>query len=204
MNDFTLFLGKFLRHGTAIASVAPSSRWLVANDGPQHRLGQHQDSGRARRRHRSDHASDRGPGRPECRVMVDRARPRFRSASLCDGSGRLPNFEIVEGDVRDLTRDPRRAGDRVGRPRDLGLAGAFFPRRAASSPFSTRSRAVLRPEGTYNQITEIPWLYWGFYRRYFEDVRFVFEPRNLPPAGAYFCRRPRQWTECRPSSDMKA
>ena len=28
MNDFALFLGKFLRHGTAIASVAPSSRWL--------------------------------------------------------------------------------------------------------------------------------------------------------------------------------
>ncbi len=28
MSDFTLFLGKFLRHGTAIASVAPSSPWL--------------------------------------------------------------------------------------------------------------------------------------------------------------------------------
>ena len=28
MNDFTLFLGKFFRQGTAIASVAPSSRWL--------------------------------------------------------------------------------------------------------------------------------------------------------------------------------
>ena len=28
MNDFTLFLGKFLTQGTAIASLAPSSRWL--------------------------------------------------------------------------------------------------------------------------------------------------------------------------------
>jgi hypothetical protein len=28
MNDFALFLGKFLRHGTTIASVAPSSRFL--------------------------------------------------------------------------------------------------------------------------------------------------------------------------------
>ncbi len=28
IRDFTLFLGKFLKHGTAIASVAPSSRWL--------------------------------------------------------------------------------------------------------------------------------------------------------------------------------
>src|SRR5919106_1276097 len=28
MKDSLLFLGKFLRHGTAIASLAPSSRWL--------------------------------------------------------------------------------------------------------------------------------------------------------------------------------
>ena len=28
MNDFRLFLGKFLSQGTSIASVAPSSRWL--------------------------------------------------------------------------------------------------------------------------------------------------------------------------------
>ena len=28
MSDFLLFLGKFLRHGTAIASLAPSSPWL--------------------------------------------------------------------------------------------------------------------------------------------------------------------------------
>jgi hypothetical protein len=31
-------------------------------------------------------------------------------------------------------------------------------------------------------------VYWNFYRRYFESVQFIFEPRNLPPAGAYFCR----------------
>jgi len=28
MNDFFLFLGKFFKHGTTIASLAPSSRWL--------------------------------------------------------------------------------------------------------------------------------------------------------------------------------
>ena len=28
MNDLLLFCGKFLRHGTKIASLAPSSRWL--------------------------------------------------------------------------------------------------------------------------------------------------------------------------------
>ena len=28
MRDFLLFLGKFFKHGTAIASLAPSSPWL--------------------------------------------------------------------------------------------------------------------------------------------------------------------------------
>ena len=51
---------------------------------------------------------------------------------------------------------------------------------------------VLRTRGTYNQITEIPWVYWPFYRRYFHDVKFAFEPRNLPPGGTYFCRRLKQ------------
>ena len=52
-------------------------------------------------------------------------------------------------------------------------------------------RTILRPEGTFNQITEIPWVYWPLYRRYFDEVRFTFEPRNLPPSGAYFCRGPK-------------
>ena len=28
----------------------------------------------------------------------------------------------------------------------------------------------------------------GLYRKFFDEVKFVFEPRNLPPAGAYYCR----------------
>jgi ornithine lipid N-methyltransferase len=34
-------------------------------------------------------------------------------------------------------------------------------------------------------------VYWGLYRRFFEHVDFAFEPRNLPPSGAYFCRGPK-------------
>lgn len=63
-----------------------------------------------------------------------------------------------------------------------------FPRDLQQALFRV-VRQVLRPEGTFNQITELPWVYLRFYRKYFEDVQFVFEPRNLPPAGAYFCRR---------------
>jgi hypothetical protein len=40
----------------------------------------------------------------------------------------------------------------------------------------------------------MPWVYWRLYRRFFDDVRFVFEPRNFPPAGAYFCRGVKELT----------
>ena len=67
-----------------------------------------------------------------------------------------------------------------------GLPVPSFPGVCKQSLFRAVGN-VLRHDGTYNQITEIPWVYWRFYRRYFRDVRFAFEPRNLPPAGAYFC-----------------
>ena len=68
-----------------------------------------------------------------------------------------------------------------------GLPVPSFPKDLQRDLFRV-VKAVLRPEGTYNQITELPWVYQGFYRRFFDEVRFIFEPRNFPPAGAYICR----------------
>jgi phospholipid N-methyltransferase len=47
---------------------------------------------------------------------------------------------------------------------------------------------ILAPAGGYSQITELALVYKGLYKRYFEQVKFVFEPRNFPPAGAYHCK----------------
>ncbi len=69
-----------------------------------------------------------------------------------------------------------------------GLPVPSFSRALQRSLFATVAR-VLDPDGGFHQITEIPWLYWRFYRRHFHEVAFAFEPRNLPPSGAYFCRR---------------
>ena len=66
-----------------------------------------------------------------------------------------------------------------------GLPVPSFPKELQHALFQAVSK-VLRSDGTYNQITEIPWVYWRFYRRYFHDVQFVFEPRNLPPGGSVF------------------
>jgi phospholipid N-methyltransferase len=186
MNDHALFLGKFLRRGTAIASIAPSSRWLAraavrnidwqrtsalvelgAGTGPITRVI-------AARAH------------PGCRVVVVERDPDF--ARLL--RARFPqdaNFEIVWGDVRDLAAILVERGFAAVDHVVSGLPVPSFTRELQQSLFRAVG-AVLRPAGTYNQITEIPWLYRGFYRRFFEDVQFVFEPRNLPPAGVYLCR----------------
>jgi phosphatidylethanolamine/phosphatidyl-N-methylethanolamine N-methyltransferase len=189
MNDFALFLGKFLRHGTAIASVAPSSRWLSATtvrniDWRQVRTLVELGAGtgpitQVIARHVV----------PECRVVVVERDPDF-ARLLRERFGARANFEIVEGDVRDL---PAMLADRgLGRVDHVisGLPVPSFPRELQQSLFRT-VHTVLRSEGTYNQITEIPWLYWRFYRKYFHEVEFAFEPRNVPPGGAYFCRGPR-------------
>lgn len=186
MSDFTLFLGKFLRHGTAIASLAPSSRWLsratVSNiDWSRPRVVVELGAGTG----------------PITRVLAERAGPRDRvlvierdrdfAAMLRDRYGSRPNLELIEGDARDLSGMLReRRIERV----DHVVSGLPTP---SLAPEVRRELIrvvgeVLKPEGTFNQITEMPWVYRGLYRRLFEEVRFLFEPRNFPPAGVYFCR----------------
>jgi len=186
MSDFRLFLGKFLRQGTAIASVAPSSRWLSettvrnidwgtvntllelgAGTGPITRVI-------ARR------------ARPDCRVVVVERDHDF-ARLLRERFRNMPNFDIVEGNVCEL--DSILAGCGIDRVDHVisGLPVPSFPKELQNALFEA-VRKVLSHDGTYNQITEIPWVFWGFYRGFFDHVQFAFEPRNLPPAGAYFCR----------------
>lgn len=192
MNDNTLFLGKFfsgIARGNPIASIAPSSRWLArttirnvdwASAGAIVELG-----------------AGTGPitraiaerARPDCRVLV-LERDRDFARLLRERFGSLSNFEIVEGDARDLAAMLADRGlDRI----DHVISGLPFPSfpRDLQRDLMRVVRAVLRPEGSYNQITELALIYWPLYRRYFEHVAFAFEPRNLPPSGAYICRGPK-------------
>ena len=187
MSDFTLFLGKFLKQGTAIASLAPSSPWLsrttVRNiDWPAARVIVELGAGTGPiTRVLAEKAV------PGCRVVVLERDPDF-CRLLHERFADRADLDVVEGDVRDLTAILADRG--IGQADYIvsGLPVPSFPRDLQQALFQV-VRQVLRPEGTFNQITELPWVYLRFYRKYFEDVRFVFEPRNLPPAGAYFCRR---------------
>jgi phospholipid N-methyltransferase len=186
MNDFALFFGKFLRHGTKIASLAPSSPWLSR--------ATVRNVDWARANVIVELGAGTGPitrvlaakARPDCRVVVlerdhdfaELLRARFRDQS---------NFDIVEGDCCDLSSILGGLGIANADYVISGLPVPSFPKDLQLELFRV-VRRVLAPEGSYNQITELPWVYWSLYRKFFEDVRFFFEPRNFPPAGAYFCK----------------
>lgn len=186
MSDFALFLGKFLRHGTKIASVAPSSPWLARA------TVRNVDWDRARVL--VELGAGTGPitrviaerARPDCRVIALERDPDF-ARLLRERFATLSHVEIVEGDVRDLAAILSERG--IARTDYVisGLPVPSFPKELQYDLFRV-VRTVLDEAGSYNQITEIPWVYQGLYRKFFREVRFAFEPRNFPPAGAYFCR----------------
>src|SRR5947209_1036755 len=101
MSDFSLFLGKFLRHGTAIASLAPSSPWLSET------TVRNVDWNRARVL--VELGAGTGPitrvlarkAHPDCKVVVLERDPDFARLlrERFPGPG---NLEVVEADARDL------------------------------------------------------------------------------------------------------
>jgi len=189
MSDFSLFLGKFLKHGTAIASLAPSSRWLARATArnidwtrPNVILELGAGTGPITRE-----LAERADGRG--RLLIVERDPDFLKL-LRERFGDRPNMEVIEGDVRDLTTMLADRGVDQVDAIVSGLPVPSFSREAQVGLFRD-VRALLKPGGTFNQITEMPWVYQRFYRRFFDEARFVFEPRNLPPAGVYLCRGPK-------------
>ena len=189
MNDFTLFLRKFLKHGTQIASLAPSSRQLslatVANIdwANTHTL--------------LELGAGTGPitaviaekARPDCRIMALERDPDF-VARMRERFADVPNVEVIEGDVRNLPEILSERGLESVDAVVSGLPIPSFPPELQQDVFENVSK-VLKPGGPFSQITEMPWVYLRLYKKYFDNVRFKFEPRNIPPAGAYHCSGPK-------------
>lgn len=178
-----LFARKFLRHGTRVASFAPSSRWL----------------GRAMCRHvdpnRPQTILELGAGTgavtrvAEQRMHADSSLYAVEiDSDFADVlAQQCPRATVLRCDVKDLTAQLEQTGiDQV----DVVLSGLPTP----SLPRAV-NEAVLDllktrcPEGYFSQLTVMPWVYKGLYQKLFEEVSFDLVTLNLPPGGVYHCRR---------------
>jgi phospholipid N-methyltransferase len=181
--DWWLMTSRFFKHGTTIASFAPSSKYLArATVG-----GIDFESARCI----VELGAGTGPittellrrVRPHTKVVVVELMPEF-----CDRlRAKFPTADIVEGDAAHLDK---LLADRGISEVDHVLSGLplpSFPAGLRDSILSSTARC-LAPGGTFRQLTNMPWVYWKMYRGYFEDVRFRMVPLNLPPGGVYVCR----------------
>jgi phospholipid N-methyltransferase len=182
-SDWWLMVRKFAQHGRSIASFAPSSRFLARKTCG----GIDYDKARC--------VVELGAGTgPITRELVRRAKPHTRvmvvelDPDFCKRlRAKFPGVDIVEGDACQLDR---LLADRGIAQVDHVLSGLPLP----SFPAGLRDNVLasvarcLAPEGSFRQLSVMPWVYRGLYRTYFEDVRFKLVPLNLPPAGVYVCK----------------
>lgn len=129
------------------------------------------------------------------RIVAERMHPRSRLLAVEADTElydvlrhRVP--EAVHGDVADLSAllDARGVSDV-----DLVLSGLPVP----SLPQAVNARVFgwlqgLSGDVAFSQLTVMPWVYAGLYRKLFRDVDFRLVPLNLPPGGVYHCRGVRE------------
>ena len=151
MSDFTLFLGKFLKQGTAIASLAPSSPWLsrtTVRNIDWERAGVIVELGAGTG---PDHAGAGRAGRgPGCRVVVLERDPDF-SRLLRERFDGRPDFDVIEGDVRDLAGILADRGIGQADSHRLRPARPLVPQGAPAQPLPRRgagaqARGHLQPD----------------------------------------------------------
>lgn len=181
-----LFLRKFFRHGVKIASVWPSSKHLARA------TIKHVDFDKAKV------IVELGAGTGPITIeVVKRLKPGTKFIAierdadfaniLRDRFRDCPNVEIVQADVRDL--------EKILKARQIDAVDAFISGLPTPSlPPAVRRRMFvsvrryMAPHGLYSNITEIPFLYWKYYKGVFKHVDFQFVVANMPPGGVYHCR----------------
>ena len=180
--DWWLMVRKFAKHGRSIASFAPSSRFLARQ------IVKGIDFAKA------DCIVELGAGTgPITQELVKRARPETKliivelDPDFCKRlRAKFPKVDIVEGDAAKM---PELLAERNITQVDHVLSGLPLPSfpDALRSAIIASSVAVLKPEGSFRQLSVMPYVYRRLYRRYFSSVKFRLVPLNLPPAGVYIC-----------------
>lgn len=182
-SDLWLVLRKFLTQGTSVASFAPSSRTLATS----------LVKGINFRKAKVIVELGAGTG-PITTELVRRARPGTKLIVIeldPDFCRRLrekfPTVDIVEGDACRLGEILAERGITQA---DHVISGLPLP----SMPVKLRDGILksaherLAPDGTFRQITNMPWVFYALYQQYFARVQFRFVPFNFPSGGVYICR----------------
>lgn len=180
----SLFLRKWLRDREGIASVTPSSSWMcdeltryVRPDRPQHILELGAGTGVVTRRILARM-------HPDSALVIVEVDPDFAAMlerTYADDAPRVRVLAQGFETVGDLLPD--------GTSFDVVVSGMptpnFPPRLLASL---RRLMARHATDAWLSQLTEIPVVFLGLYRRMFREVEFRFVPLNMPPGGVYHCR----------------
>lgn len=181
--DWWLMFRKFVKHGTTIASFAPSSRFLA-------RMICHGiDFSKA------ECIVELGAGTgPVTKELLRHAGPKTKVVvveldhDFCNRlRTRFPDADIVEGDACKLKELLQARGIEKVDHIISGLPLPSFPDQLRDDILASVAES-LGEHGTFRQLTNMPYVYWRLYKQYFGDVKFRFVPLNLPPAGVYFCQ----------------
>jgi phospholipid N-methyltransferase len=181
--DWLLMVKKFAAKGTSVASFAPSQRSLCR------RMLKGIDFDAAQCI--VELGAGTGPVtvellkrvKPHTKLIVVELDPDF-CARLRQ---RFPTADIVEGDAGRLEELLAERGITQVDHVVSGLPLPSFPAPLRDAIIESSAK-VLTPDGTFRQLTYMPWVYQGLYKQYFDDVRFAFVPLHVPPAGVYVCR----------------
>jgi phospholipid N-methyltransferase len=182
-SDFWMVFRKFVKQGSSIATPAPSGKYLVR----EMLKGIDFDTAQV--------IVELGAGTgPITAALLRRVQPHTKLLILeldrdfCDRLRlRFPNADIIHGDAAHL--DQILAARGITRVDHIlsGLPLPSIPHPIRKSILASAAKS-LGDEGVFRQLTVMPYVYWHFYRNYFDEVKFQLVPLNLPPAGVYHCR----------------
>lgn len=177
-----LFLQKFLRHGTRVASVAPSSRRLALA------LCQHIDSTCPQT------ILELGAGTGAVTALaIERMHPDSTLLALEFDPDfarllrrRCPEAHVIEADAAATCQRLTALGIVEVEVIISGLPVPSLPRSVNQQVFECVRQ--MAGNGYFSQLTVMPWVYLGLYRRLFHEVTFMPVWWNIPCGGVYHCR----------------
>ena len=180
--DHARWLGSFFRHGTRVASLAPTGRRLaremcreIDSETPQRILELGTGMGTVTR----TALELKHPESELVSIELD--------AKLLEVAQRTaPGTTFIHGSVGDL---PKLLDEHGWDQFDVCISCLPVP----SLPKKVNQTVIETWEerctsSVFSQLTAIPWVYWGMYRKMFHHVSFNLVWLNTPPAGVYHCR----------------